>query len=143
MKLFKESKVNKRDEFKINIDEDFYENYFEPTKWTKVLIDNKIISDSDLKIPYYNSLFKEVIDNYDVSDMAKAFGYLVQFLKHPSLPIFDMYAYIRHALINNTDWVSHEDERTAYFEQLSKELEEYRKQQEATDEDLNDDDLPF
>ena len=139
----KESKVNKRDEFKINIDEDFYDNYFEPTKWTKVLIDNKIISDSDLKIPYYNSLFKEVIDNYDVSDMARAFGYLVQFLKHPSLPIFDMYAYIRHALINNTDWVSHEDERTAYFEQLSKELEEYRKQQEATDEELNDDDLPF
>ena len=75
--------------------------------------------------------------------MAKAYGYLVRFLLHPSYPITDKYSYIRHALINNTDWVSHEDERVAYFEQLSKELEELRKQQEIADEDLENDDLPF
>lgn len=132
-----------RDEIEINIDEDFYENYFEPTKWTKVLIENQIISDSDLNIPFYNDLFKRVIDSYKVTDMAHAYSYLVGYLKHPSYPITDMFAYVRHALINNTDWVSHEDERIAYFEQLSKDLEEYRKQQEAADEDLNDDDLPF
>ncbi len=141
----KESKVNKskKDELEINIDKDFYEEYFEPSKWTKVLIDNGIISSADLRIPNYNALFKEVIDSYKVTDMARAYGYLVHYLKHPSIPISDMYAYIRHALINNTDWVSHEDERIAYFEQLSEDLEEYRKQQEASDEDLNDDDLPF
>ena len=142
----KESKLNKskNDEFKINIDEEFYENYFEPTKWTKVLIDNGIISISDLNIPRYNSLFREVIDNYRVADMARAYGYLVQYLKHPSYEITDMYAYIRHALIHNTDWVSHEDERTAYFEQLSIQLEEYKRQHGiVSDEDLNDDDSPF
>ena len=141
----KKNKVNKSksDELKIKIDKDFYEDYFEPSKWTKVLIDNGIISDSDLKIPCYNALFKEVIDSYRVTDMAKAYGYLVRFLLHPSYPITDKYAYIRHALINNTDWVSHEDERIAYLEQLSKELEELRKQQEIADEDLENDDLPF
>ena len=133
----------KRDEIEINIDEDFYENYFEPSKWTKVLIDNGIISDSDLMIPRYNDLFKTAIDSYKVTDMARAYSYLVRFLLHPSYPITDKYAYIRHALINNTDWVSHEDERIAYFEQLSKELEELRKQQEIADEDLENDDLPF
>ena len=141
----KKSKVNKSksDELKIKIDKDFYEDYFEPSKWTKVLIDNGIISDSDLKIPNFNALFKEVIESYNVADMAKAYGYLVRFLIHPSYPITDKYAYIRHALINNTDWVSHEDERIAYLEQLSKELEELRKQQEIADEDLENDDLPF
>ena len=143
----KEIKGNKQkekelDEIEINIDKGFYENYFEPSKWTKVLIDNDLISDSDLKIPNYNNLFRRVIDSYKVTDMAKAYSYLVRYLKHPSYKIDDMYAYIRHALIENTDWVSHEDERIAYFEQLSKDLEEL-KQQEIADQDEEDDNLPF
>lgn len=135
-------KEKELDEIEINIDKGFYENYFEPSKWTKVLIDNNLISDSDLKIPYYNNLFRNVIDSYKVTDMAKAYSYLVRYLKHPSYKIDDMYAYIRHALIENTDWVSHEDERIAYFEQLSKDLEEL-KQQEIADQDEEDDNLPF
>ena len=143
VKEIKEKK-SKKDKLKMNLDIEFYENYFEPSKWTKVLIDNGLISDSDLKIPSYNALFKEVINSYKVTDMARAFGYLVAYLKHPSYRIDDMYAYIRHALINNTDWVSHEDERTAYFEQLSIQLEEYKRQQETeANKHHDDDDLPF
>ena len=137
----KERKVKKssKDEEEINIDEEFYENYFEPSKWTRVLIDNRIISDSDLNIPKFNNLFKEVLNSYSSEDMARAFRYLVAYLKHPTVRIDDIYAYIRHALITNTDWVSHEDERIAYFEEMSKLLKEYNNK-------LNDNDdsgLPF
>lgn len=138
----KESKVkkSKKDELKINIDEDFCENYFEPIKWTKVLIDNGIISDSDLNIPKYNNLFKEVLNSYESEDMARAFGYLVAYLKHPSVRIDDIYSYIRHALIHNTDWVSKEDERISYFEEMSRQLKEYN---ETLDNDNDDSGLPF
>lgn len=134
-------KKSKKDELKINIDEEFFENYFEPSKWTKVLIDNSIISDSDLKIPKFNNLFKQVLKNYNVSDMAKAYGYLVAYLKRPSVRIDDLYAYVRHALIVNTEWVSTEDDRLAHFMELSKQLEEYNRQLANNNDD--DSGMPF
>ena len=139
----KKSKVNEseKDKLKINIDEEFYENYFEPSKWTKVLIDNNIVSNSDLNIPKYNNLFKQVLNSYNAQDMARAFGYLVAYLKNPSERIDDYYAYIRHALINNTDWVSKEDERLERFRKLSIELEEYNKSLAENNDD--DSGLPF
>lgn len=138
----KERKVNesKEDEFKINNLTHKGESYFIPSCWTKVLIDRGVITPNDLKIPDYNALFDKVLDDYDQGDMVRALNYILDYLKHPSKRIDDLYAFIRHSLINNTDWVSHEDDRIAYFERISRELEELRALEE---DDLDDDDLPF
>lgn len=138
----KERKANKseEDELKINNLTHNGESYFIPSCWTKVLIDRGLISSSDLKIPNYNKLFDEVLNNYDQGDMVRALNYILDYLKHPSKRIDDLYAFIRHSLINNTDWVSHEDERLAYFESISRYLDELKAQEE---EDFDNDDLPF
>lgn len=123
----KKRKVKENDEIKINIDKAISDLPFEIDYFTKVLISRGVVSLYDDDLYKYPILFEELRKTYKFNEIIRALRYVITYIKNPASSIDDLYAFVRHSLINNAEWLSKEDERKTYFERLEIELEEYKK----------------
>ena len=98
------------------------------------LIDRKYIAKDDTDIYNYDKLFKELLNNYDTSDILMILHYIIprvldrNFIDENGLKIENKYGYLKASILNNIDRLKNNeliwDEELGWFKDIEEDIEE-------------------
>ena len=98
------------------------------------LIDRKYITKDDTDIYNYDKLFKNLLNDYDISDVLMILHYIIprvldrDFIDENGLKIENKFGYLKTAILNNIDKLKNNeliwDEELGWFKDIDEDIEE-------------------